>query len=294
VRPKGEWSGGLAYAQQPLNEVYLGSFTDGKADSIRTFQQAVIVSGELGLSERISLTGAVPLRSVELTEPDGGAGPQASGAGDLQVGARLALTHPEKEGRFSAVATWGVWLPTGASNEADILGENVAFTRGAVTATAGGEFTVRLGGRSQVFGQVDLQYPTGADDVAIRTIGGGLVAARYRFAPSRNGSLVFSRSFAGGRLSWLGGVSQRYFGSDKLDGIPVETRGGSIRRAVAGLVVNVARRQTVGLLAERLLRADVNGDELTGEGQLLARTEMVVAWQGTFGTHRHPAGRDED
>jgi len=263
-----------------LNPVYIGAFPSGEAESIRTLQQAVILSAEVGVTERFALTGSLPLRSVELSGED----LQATGAGDLQIGVRQALTDPEKKSRFSAVATYGAWLPTGASNGRDDIAENISFSRGVVTAVAGGEFSLRIGPHSQIFGQFDMQFPTGADDVE----GPGGSAARYRFAPSRTGSLLFSQSLPGEKVSWVGGLSQRYFGVDKMNGLPVETRGGAVRRIVGGFIFNVARRQTIGLLAERLAHANVNGDDITREGQLLATTEFVVAWQATFGTHRHP------
>lgn len=240
-------------------------------------EQSILLSGEVGVSERFSLTGLLPLRSASLSGDDAFV---TTGAGDLLVGARQAVTSPEKSSRFNAVAIYGAWLPTGSSNDSRKIDENVAFTRGAVTLNFGGE-VAWTAGRSRIFAQLDAQYPLGDDK------------SGYRFAPTRNGSVTLSHPLAGEAVSWLLGVGARYAGVDEFKGEAVATRGGITTRATGGILWSVVRRQNVGLLVSRLLTADMNGDPGTGEGQLVARNEIVIAWQGTFGTHRHPVDRDD-
>src|SRR5262249_51737835 len=115
----------------------------------------------------------------------------------------------------------------------------------------------------------------------------------YRFAPTRNAAATVSHPLAGDNLSWLLGATVSYAGVDQLNGAPISTRGGLIARATGGMLWGVARRQNVGVLVSRLVAADMNGDENTGEGQLVATYEFIVGWQGTFGTHRHPVDRDD-
>jgi hypothetical protein len=272
VRPVGEWSAGVAWGDQILDTPYIGTRPHGLTDSPKTIEQSLLLTGEVGLSERFSLTGFLPLRSADLSGPDAF---ETNGAGDLLLDARQSLTNPEKDARLSAVAVYGVWLPTGSSNNSRNLSENVAFTRGTVTLDVGGELAWKAG-RSRFFGRIEALYPLGDDRNG------------YRFAPSRNGSLALSHPLAGKNLSWLLGLEARYAGVDELGGRGIATRGGSSERATGGILWSVRRRQNVGLIVSRLLRADMNGDPVTGEGQLVARNEIVVAWQGTFGTHRHP------
>ena len=276
MRPVGEWSAGVAYADQILDVPYLGTDRGGFTDSPRTVEQAIILSGEVGVSERFSLTGAVPLRRADLSGADAFT---TTGAGDLQIGVRQALTNPEKISGFSAVAIYGAWVPTGGQNDTETLGENVAFSRGAVTLNLGGE-TAWKAGAFRISGRIDGQFPLGAD------------RSGYRFAPTRNIAATLSHPLAGEKLSWLLGASVAYIGGDKMNGVPIATRGGVITRATGGILWSVARRQNVGLLFSRLIGADMNGDGTTREGQLVARNEFVVGWQGTFGTHRHPVDRD--
>jgi len=272
VRPVGEWSAGVAWGDQILDVPYIGASRNGVTDSPRTIEQSLLLTGEVGLSERFSLTGLLPIRSADLS---GANAFETTGAGDLLLAARHSLTSPEKEGRFTAVAIYGAWLPTGSSNDSRSLSENVAFTRGTVTLDVGGELAWKAG-RSRFFSRVDAQYPLGDDRNG------------YRFAPSRSGSVALSHPLTERSLSWLLGLEARYAGVDEIDGKSIATRGGFSSRATGGILWSVARRQNVGLLVSRLLRADMNGDPATGEGQLVARNEIVVAWQGTFGTHRHP------
>jgi len=272
VRPVGEWSAGVAYGDQILDAPYLDGNRNGHTDSPRTIEQSILLTGEVGLSERFSLTGLLPIRRANLSGSDAF---QTSGAGDLLLSARHSLTDPEKNGRFTAVGIYGAWLPTGHANDTRDLAENVSFTRGAVVLDVGGEVAWRAG-HFRIFGQADAQYPLGDD-------GNG-----YRFAPTRTGAVSASHPLAGEKLSWLLGVQVRYAGMDELDGTSIPTRGGVSSRASGGILWSVKRRQSVGLLVSRLISADMNGDRASGEGQLVARNELVVAWQGTFGAHRHP------
>jgi len=202
-----------------------------------------------------------------------------TGAGDAQIGVRHALTNPESLGRFSAVAIYGLALPTGSGNDRTKIAENVAFTRGAPVAVLGGECSLRAG-RSTISGRAEAQYPLGDDSTG------------YRFATTRLVSVVVSHPLAGEKFSWLAGASTAYSGIDTFEGNPVATRGGLITRGTAGILWSVKRGRNIGLLYSRLIAADMNGDPVSGEGQLVARHEVVVAWQGTFGTHRHPVEGD--
>jgi hypothetical protein len=61
----------------------------------------------------------------------------------------------------------------------------------------------------------------------------------------------------------------------------VPNRGGRQTRLVGGLVFGLKSGQNLGLQANYLLDANVNGD------QLVARTEYILGWQVSLGTHRH-------
>ena len=227
----------------------------------------------MGLSERFSLQGVLPLRSFDIS---GREEISAEGAGDLQVTVRTSLTDPETSRRFAAVAFYGAALPTGKDSEAEVLAENGQFSRGVVSAIVGGEVNLRVGARSQLYGLAATLIPVGDDD--------GL-----RFGATRGATATFSSPFGKSKLRWLGGLMYRYAARDHVnvpdDGrssVAVPNRGGHQTRLVGGLAFELSRRQNIGIQANYLIDADLNGDQLT------ARTEYILGWQVSLGTHRHP------
>jgi len=200
----------------------------------------------------------------------------AEGAGDLEVTLRTSLTHSERSDRFAAVAYYGAALPTGKDSDPALLQLNAQFSRGVVSGIVGGEVNVKLGKDSQIYGRAETQVPVGDD--------GG-----YRFAATRTVAALFSSSIAASRVHWLTGLEFRCAGRDRFDAaddgrgaVVVPNRGGHQTRLLGGVLIGLSRRHNLGVLAGYLLDADLAGD------QLAARTEYVVGWQGTFGTHRHP------
>lgn len=224
------------------------------------------------MSERSSLQGLLPLRAFDIS---GREELSAEGAGDLELTVRTTLTAPEEPGRFAAVAFYGAALPTGKSSETEVLEENGQFSRGVASAIVGGEISLPVGTRSRLHGLAVTQIPMGDDD--------GL-----RFGPTRSATATFSSPFGGSSLRWLGGLAYTYAARDRVnvggDGrgpVMVPNRGGWQARLVGGLVFGLSRRQNLGFQANHLLDANLNGDQLT------ARTEYVLGWQVSLGTHRH-------
>ncbi len=260
----------------------------GNPDDRLNKQHAVVLTGEVGLSERFSIQALLPVRTVDLT---GREELSTEGIGDVELTLRTSLTDPERSGRLSAVAYYGAALPTGKDSEPEVLEQNAQFSRGVLTGIAGGEVSVKVLGESQIYARAETQIPTGDDD-------------GYRFAATRSVSALFSSPFGGSTTRWLAGLELRYAGRDEArcleDGDPrpacdpnsglpqghgflaFPNRGGHQKRLLGGVLFGLTRQQNVGLIVGRLLDANLAGD------QLVARTEYVVGWQGTFGTHRHP------
>lgn len=261
-----------------MNTPYHGSDEIGNPDDRLNKQHTVILSGEVGLSERFSLQGLLPLRSFDIT---GREELSAEGAGDLELTLRTSLTAPERSGRFAAVVFYGAGLPTGKDSEASILEENSQFSRGVVSAIAGGQVNVRVGARSQLYGLATTQIPVGDDD-------------GYRFGTTRSAVVTFSSSFGESNVRWLGGLTHSYAARDHVNkpgdnrgSVAVLNRGGRQTRLLGGLVIGLTRGQNVGLQANYLIDADLNGD------QLVARVEFILGWQVSFGTHRHRIDHQE-
>lgn len=258
---------------QRLNTPFLGTREVGNPDDRLNRQHALVLAGEVGLSERLSIQGLIPVRTVDLT---GREDLSTEGAGDLEVTLRTSLTHPERSRRFAAVAYYGAAFPTGKDPDPDVLQQNAQLSRGVVSGIVGGELSVKVGKDSQVYGRGETQLPLGDDE-------------GYRFAAARTVAALFSSPFGGSKVRWLGGLEFRYAGRDRInaedDGQGAQVtpnRGGHQTRLLGGILVGLTRRNNLGILTSYLLDADLAGD------QLAARTELVVGWQGTFGTHRHP------
>lgn len=256
----------------------------GNPDDRLTRQHALVLSAEVGLSERTSIQGLIPVRTIDIT---GRQEISTAGVGDLEVSLRTPLTDPESIGRFSALVYYGAALPTGRDSDPEILMESVQFSRGVVAGIAGGEARLALGDRSQLYWRVETQVPVGDKD-------------GYRFAATRTGAALFSSAAGTTEHRWIGGLEFRYVGRDEarcFDDDPrpgcamsarahrsffnVSNRGGHQTRLLAGFVFGVNHGNQVGVLASYLLDADLAGD------QLVSRTEITVGWQGTFGKHRH-------
>ncbi len=232
-----------------------------------------MLTGEVGLSERLSIQGLIPVRTVDLS---GRADISAEGAGDLEVTLRTSLTHPERSGRFAALAYYGAALPTGKDSDPALLAVNAQFSRGVASGILGGELSLKVARDSQIYGRAETQIPVGEDE-------------GYRFAATRTAAALFTSPFGASNVRWLTGMEFRYSGRDRLnvedDGrgaLAAPNRGGHQTRLLGGFLFGLTRRNNLGVLASYLLDADLAGD------QLVARTEYVVGWQGTFGTYRHP------
>ena len=165
------------------------------------------------------------------------------------------------------------------ADEAGILEENSQFSRGVVSGIVGGEVSLGVGAQSRLYGVVTTQIPVGGDD-------------GYRFGTTRGAVVTFSSPFGESKVRWLGGLTHSYTARDHVndsgDGrgsLSVPNRGGRQTRLIGGLVLGLTRGQNVGLQANYLIDADLNGD------QLVARTEYILGWQVSLGTHRHRTDR---
>lgn len=250
----------------------MGTEEVGNPDDRLNRQHSALLVGEVGLSERSSLQGLLPLRAFDLS---GREEISSEGLGDLELTLRTSVTRAEDPGRISFVAFYGAALPTGKDSEPQVVADTGEFSRGVVSPILGGELSLRVGARSGIHGFARALIPIGDDD-------------GYRYATTTQASAIFSSPLGGSRVRWLSGVRHQHAGRDTLniedDGksaVDMPNRGGDQTRLLGGLLVELTPRQNLGILAAYLLDANLNGDQLT------SRTEYVIGWQSSFGAHRH-------
>jgi hypothetical protein len=215
----------------------------------RTLQDAAFLTADYGLTERINVGFLIPYRS---SRSRGRVEGEVEGLGDIGLSARFAFNEPHSPG-LKANGIVLATLPTGEV-ETGFLDENIVLGVGAVGLGAGFEVIHDRPGLGSAFLRVLGSKPAGASD-------GGV-----RFGGSLSASAGYGRPFAGGgRIRWAlsGGVTWNE--ADRENGLAVLNRGGRLAFATAGVSFPLGRDFELSAGAQRLVAADLRGDQLAAE-----------------------------
>ena len=209
-------------------------------------QDTAVLSLGYGLRERVNLGLFIPYRWSRAT---GEVEADVTGPGDLGLTARFGLTDPDRAPwKLSAIAA--VTFPTG-DVETGFLDENIALGVGAVSLGGG----LDLLRDWPVAGRLLLQFvgikPTGPSDEGVR-FGGNLQFLAGYGRPF----------FPAGRSRWAVSASSAWAEPDTEGDQEIPNRGGRLSYATFGLSFPMGPRWQVGLSGQRLLDADVHGDQL--------------------------------
>jgi hypothetical protein len=191
-----------------------------------------------------------------------------SGLGDVEVWGRWGL-GPEL-GRSGGALGAGLAFPTGREGDPETVEENIVFGAGDASLLLAAEGFRRVGPQHTVFALALFRLPLGSGD-------GG-----YRFGEEFSWSGAWQWKPRGGPVGLSLGLSGQHFGQDEENGDPVESRGGRVHYAAAGLTFPLGDGGSVGLLGQYLIEQSVRGD------QLLSPWNFVVGYTFAWGEHVHP------
>ncbi len=163
--------------------------------------------------------------------------------------ARIALVDPHMS-RLKINALTLASLPTGRV-ETGFLDENIVLGVGAISLGTGLEVIRDSPSGGSAFFRTLGSKPTGPSDAGLR-FGGSL------FATGGYGRPFGDRT----RIRWALSGSVLWSEADRQGGAPVPNRGGQLVTATGGLALPLGGDYQVSLGAERLLAADLRGDQL--------------------------------
>ena len=252
---------GLGSIRQDLDKPYRGRNKIENPEGRRTLQHATVLTADYALAERWSLGLFVPYR---WSETRGRIRGSVRGFGDAGFNARYAVNQPHTSS-LEVHAMGSVSFPTGKVETA-FLDQNIVLGVGAPTLGAGVEaaFAARDGGRA--FTRLLGSRPIGASDAGVR-FGGALST-----------SAGYGRAWvAGGRSRWALSAAAIRTGADRDGSVPNPNRGGRRITATAGSSFPAGPSSEVTLGIERLVSADLRGDQL------------AATWSGFLGLRwTHP------
>ena len=201
---------------------------------------------DYGLTERTNLGILIPYRD---SRSRGRVEGQVEGLGDIGLSARFALTDPHR----SALKVSGltlVSLPTGKVETA-FLDQNIVLGVGAVALGAGFELIRDWPPGGSVFLRALGSKPTGPSDAGIR------------FGGSLSASAGYGRPFvSGNRIRWALSGAVVWNEADREGDLTVPDRGGRLAMATAGLSFPAGSDLEISVGAQRLVSADLRGDQL--------------------------------
>jgi hypothetical protein len=174
---------------------------------------------------------------------------EVEGLGDVGLSARIALNDPHRAPlKVNALALLS--LPTGKV-ETDFQNENVVLGVGSISAGAGLEVIRDSPSGASAFLRAAGRKPTGPSDKGIR------------FGGSLSASAGYGRPFtAAGGARWALSGTVTWTEADGDGGNTIPNRGGRLVTATAGLAFPIGNGSHISLGAERLVSADLGGDQL--------------------------------
>ena len=232
--------------RQDLNTPYSGTEVLPNPEGRRTIQDAALVTADYGLTERVNLGVLIPYRN---SRSRGRVVGEVEGLGDVGMSARFALTDPHRSAlKVNGLAL--VSLPTGKVETA-FLDENIVLGVGAVALGAGFE--------------IIRDWPSGGS-AFLRTLGSkptGPSSTEIRFGASLSASAGYGRPFvSGNRTRWALSGAVAWNEPDREGDLTVANRGGRLILATAGVSVPLGDEFEFSVGAQRLVSADLRGDEL--------------------------------
>jgi hypothetical protein len=242
----GTLSIGFGSLRQDLNTPYSGSETIPNPEGRRTLQDGLVLTADYGLAERVNLGILIPYRR---SESRGRVEADVEGLGDIGLSARFALTDPHGAPlRVNALTL--ISLPTGRV-ETGFLDENIVLGVGAIALGAGFEVIRDSPSGASAFLRALGSKPTGPSDEGVR-FGGSLASSAGYGRP------LVSR----GRVRWAVSGTVSWTEADREGDLPVPNRGGRLVTLSAGLAFPLGGGPQLSLGTERLLSADLRGDQL--------------------------------
>lgn len=212
----------------------------------RTTQDGVLFAIDYGWTERVSLGLLVPYR---ISRSTGRVEGNVHGLGDVGLSARFTLTDPH-ESPLHVTAVTTATVPTGEV-ETDFLDQNIVLGVGAVALGGGLEAIRDWPSRSSLFFRALGSKPTGPSDQGVRF--GGTLSA----------SVGYGRPFVQRRaVRWALSSAVSWTEPDRQGGDDVPNRGGRLITATAGVGVPLGAEWEFSAGAQRLVAADLRGDQL--------------------------------
>lgn len=221
----------------------------------RTTQDGAILGADYGVTERFAVGILVPYRNSRSTGRVEG---DVEGLGDVTLSVRFGLTDPHASPlRIGALFTASV--PTG-DVETGFLDQNIVLGVGAVSLGGGLEVIRDWPSGTSLFFRTLGSKPTGPSDEGIRY--GGTISASAGYGRP----FVLRREFrwsVSGTILWTE--------PDEQDGRDALNRGGRLGTLAGGVGIPLGGDRELFFGVQRLLDAQVRGDQL------------VATWGGYLG-----------
>ncbi len=148
-------------------------------------------------------------------------------------------------------------MPTGEEETEPALETNLRFGAGAMSLLAAVEASAGTkSGALSSYGRAEIRVPLGEGESGVR----------YGRTSTAALGIDVPLGARGGFLAQAIGQRQ---GVDELDGVAMENRGGSFAYLAAGGRIGPAKGWQGSLLVERLVHADVHGNQLVAPWSLL-------------------------
>lgn len=214
---------------------------------------ALLLSLDVGIRERLSAGALLPLRTTRLSGPET---LDAEGLGDLDLYARwIATKPPHLPGDFRMTLLGGLSLPTGKEPTGAGSEENVRFGAGTTSLLTALELSGSVGPAS-LYGRAELRAPLGSSDAGFR----------YGETWTAAGGADFALGSRGGILAQAILQHQR---PDRENGLVLPSRGGTWGYLAAGGRLRLGASGSGAIVIQRLVHANVRGEQLVSPWTLI-------------------------
>ncbi len=220
---------------------------------------ALLLSVDVGIRERLSAGALLPLRTTRLRGPET---LDVEGLGDLDLYARwIATKPPHLPGEFRMTVLGGLSLPTGKEPTGAGVEENVRFGAGTTSFLLALEL-LGSAGPASLYGRAELRAPLGTSDAGFR----------YGETWTGVGGTDFALGSRGGILAQAIVQHQR---PDRENGLVLPSRGGTWGYVAAGGRLRLGARGSGAILIQRLVYANVHGDQLVSPWTLIVSASLA-------------------
>ena len=267
------WNLSAAWFAQELDTPYAGRDEIANPEGRRNVQQSLLLLAEFGLSERLALSGSLPLRHIRA---EGEFEARTSGLGDAEAVLRYGALPLTLTSRFNLNLLGGLGLPTGRSEGEEFALENIQFGVGDFTGIAGFEMSWLFHSTVSTFFRSQGRFVLGANRDG------------YRFGDAFDNALGASIRVGAGGSRIMAQVSTLHLEQDRQDGSPVISRGGRWVYGSAGVRFQAGRRGGIIGLVQRVISVDVRGDQLVSPWNLLLGYDIRIPGHRHDGAHGHP------